>query len=80
MLVAAGGLVVLMLGLWAGWAIAGGYYQPEIARLNNELDAAKEASFKASKETGFWKNTLRSLANGKQLEGVDLKGKPSVGD
>jgi hypothetical protein len=80
MLVAAGGLVVLMLGLWAGWAIAGGYYKPEIARLNNKLDAAKEELLASIGETRFWQSTLRGLADGKQLEGVDLKGKPSTGD
>ncbi len=67
-------VIVLMLGLWGGWAIAGGYYKPEIARLNAEVDKAKD-------DVIFWQNAMRGLAEGGQLEGVDIKyGRPNVED
>jgi len=66
-------IVILGLGLWGGWAIARGYDKPEITRLQNELDKAKN-------ESDFWKVTLRGLAEGRQLEGAELNGRPSLGD
>ena len=66
-------IVALGLGLWGGLAIARGYDKPEITRLQNELDNAKN-------ESDFWKVTLHGLAEGKQFEGVELNGRPSVGD
>ena len=77
-------IVALGLGLWGGWAIARGYDKPEITRLQNELGGAKGAAqaslAKAKAEVAFWELTLRILAEGGQLEGVELNGRPSLGD
>ena len=45
--------------------------------VKEKLEAASARLAKANTELAFWKNTLRGLAEGNQLEGVDLKGKPS---
>lgn len=60
-------LIVLMLGLWGGWKIASGYYEPEIKRLNDALDKAKVRN---DKDTTVFLSTLKSLAEGNQFEGV----------
>jgi len=72
-----GCLLSLLIGLYVGYKVAVGYYEPEIKRLNNELDHAQD---KAQEQVKFWQDTLRGLAGGGQLQGVSLNGKPNTKD
>jgi hypothetical protein len=52
----------------------------EIMDLQAQLETARASLADAVEERDFWRWTLKSLAEGGQLEGVDLKGRPSTGD
>lgn len=73
-------ILMLALGLYAGFKIEKFIADIEIMDLRAQLDTANASLADANVELAFWKMTLRGLAEGGQLETVDLKGRPSVGD
>jgi hypothetical protein len=66
-------ILFLFLGIYAGHKVTAANKDTEIMDLQVQLETANT-------ELAFWKNTLRSLAEGNQILGVDLKGRPSTGD
>jgi hypothetical protein len=44
------------------------------------LETANASLAELNMELAFWRKTVQSLSDGKQLAGVDLKGRPSTGD
>ena len=66
-------IVILGLGICAGAKVTAANKDTEIMDLQVQLETANT-------ELAFWNNTLRSLAEGNQILGVDLKGRPSTGD
>jgi uncharacterized protein HemX len=70
-------IIALGIGIYAGHKVTAANKDIEIMDLQVQLEAASARLAKANTELAFWKNTLRGLAEGNQLEGVDLKGKPS---
>jgi len=66
-------IVILGLGIYAGSKVTAANKDTEIMDLQVQLETANT-------ELAFWENTLQSLAEGNQLEGVNLKGRPSTGD
>jgi len=73
-------ILYLSLGIYAGYKVTAAYKDTEIMNLQAQLETANASLAKANTELAFWENTLQSLAEGNQLEGVDLKGRPSVED
>jgi hypothetical protein len=74
-------IISLGIGSYAGHKITAAYKDPDIDRLTIELDAARKNVKKAKTGEDFFKQTLKMLAEGGQLEGVDIKhGRPSKGD
>ena len=75
-------VVILMLGfgIWAGHSVTQAIADTELMDARAALETANASLAEANIELAFWKNTLRSLADGKQIEGVDLKGRPSTED
>jgi len=73
-------IIALGLGIYAGHSVTQAIADTELMDAQAALETANASLAEANVELAFWKNTLRSLADGKQLEGVDLQGKPSVGD
>ena len=65
-------ILALALGLYAGHKVMKAISDVKIIDLQAQLETANT-------EAEFWKNILRSLADGNQLEGVDFKGKSTVG-
>jgi hypothetical protein len=49
----------------------------EIMDLQAQLGTANSSLTDANIEAAFWRDTMKGLAEGGQLEGVDLKGRPS---
>jgi hypothetical protein len=79
-LFALGVVLALGIGIMAGHKITAAYKDPDIDRLTIELDAAKKHAGKANDGEDFFKQTLKMLVEGGQLDGVDLKGRPSTQD
>jgi len=73
-------IVVLGLGIYAGHSVTQAIADTELMDAQAALETANASLADANVELAFWKNTLRSLADGKQIEGVDLKGRPSTED
>jgi uncharacterized protein HemX len=74
-------VIALGIGSYAGHKITAAYKDPDINRLTIELDAAKKKTTKAKTGEEFFFQTLKMLAEGGQLEGVDIKyGRLSRGD
>ena len=73
-------ILTLALGLYAGFQIEKGITDKEITDLRAQLETANASLAEVNVELAFWKNTLRSLANGDQLEGAELNGRLSLGD
>jgi len=73
-------IIALGLGIYAGHSVTQAIADTELMDAQAALETANASLSEANVELAFWKNTLRSLADGKQPEGVDLKGKTSVED
>jgi hypothetical protein len=73
-------ILVLGFGLYAGFKIEKAIADMEIMDLQAQLETARASLADAVEERDFWRWTLKGLAEGGQLEGVDLKGRPSTGD
>ena len=73
-------ILTLAIGIYAGYKVMQAISDIKIMDLEAALETANASLSEANVELAFWKSTLRDLANGVQLEGVDLKGRPSTGD
>jgi hypothetical protein len=73
-------IVVLGLGIYAGHKVTAAYKDVEIMDARAALETERASLADANVELAFWKSTLRGLAEGGQLEGIDLKGRPSKED
>jgi NAD(P)H-dependent flavin oxidoreductase YrpB (nitropropane dioxygenase family) len=73
-------IITLGIGIYAGYKITAAIKDPQIIKLEEELKVVEKKTAKANAEQAFWQETLRGLAEGGQLEGVDFKGRPSKGD
>lgn len=75
-------VVILALGqgIFAGHKVTRAIADIEIMNLRAQLETANASLAELSIELAFWQNTLKNLAEGGQFAGVDLRGRPSVGD
>jgi hypothetical protein len=73
-------IVALGLGIYAGAKVTAAYKDTEIMDIQAALEAAQASLAEANIELAFWQTTIRGLAEGRQLKGVELNGRPSVGD
>jgi len=68
-------ILALALGLYAGYRV-----MKAISDLQAQLEAAQASLAEANIELAFWQTTIRGLAEGRQLEGIELNGRPSIQD
>jgi len=73
-------IITLGLGIYAGHSVTAAYKDVELMDVRAALEAANASLAEANVELAFWKMTLRGLAEGKQLERIDLRARPSKGD
>lgn len=73
-------IVVLVFGIYAGHSVTEANKDVEIMDLQAQLDTANASLAEANTELAFWQSTIRGLAEGRQLEGAELNGRPSQGD
>lgn len=73
-------IAALGLGIYAGHKVTAAYKDTEIMDVRAALEAAQASLADANVELAFWKVTLKGLAEGNQLAGVDFNGRPSEGD
>jgi len=72
--------LALGAGIWIGAKATTAYKDIEIMDVQAALEAAQASLAEANVELAFWKVTLHGLAEGKQFEGAELNGRPSLGD
>ena len=68
-------ILALALGLYAGYRV-----MKAISDLQAALEAAQASLADANVELAFWQATIRGLAEGRQLKGVEFNGRPNIGD
>jgi len=73
-------IIALGLGIYAGHSVTQAIADTELMDAQAALETANASLADAAVELSFWRDTLRGLADGKQIEGVDLKGRPSTED
>lgn len=73
-------MIALGLGIYAGHKVTAAYKDTEIMDVQAALEAANASLAEANVKLVFWQSTIRGLAEGKQLEGAELNGRPSIGD
>lgn len=73
-------IIALGLGIYAGYGVMKAISDTEIMDLQVQLETANAALAEANVELAFWKSTIRGLAEGKQLERIDLEARSSKGD
>jgi uncharacterized protein HemX len=74
-------ILALGLGIYAGHGVTAAYKDIELMDIHAQLETAQASLAEANVELEFWKTTMKGLAEGRQLEGVDIKyGRPSEGD
>ena len=73
-------IVALGLGIYAGAKVTAAYKDTEIMDIQAALEAAQASLAEANIELAFWQTTIQGLAEGRELERVELNGRPSVGD
>jgi hypothetical protein len=73
-------IIALGLGIYAGYGVMKAISDTEIMDLQVQLETANAALAEANVELAFWKSTIRDLAEGKQLERIDLEARSSKGD
>jgi len=66
-------ILALGFGIYAGHKVTAAYKDTDLTRLSMQLDHAND-------ELAFWQTTIKGLAEGKQFEGAELNGRPSLGD
>jgi hypothetical protein len=73
-------ILTLAIGIYAGYKVMKAISDVKVMDLESELETANASLAEANVELEFWKTTMKGLAEGGQLEGVDFKGRPSKGD
>jgi hypothetical protein len=73
-------IITLGLGIYAGHSVTAAYKDVELMDVRAALEAANASLAEANVELAFWKMTLRGLAEGKQLERINLGARPSKGE
>ena len=71
-------IVVLGLGIYAGHKVTAAYKDTELMDVRAALETAQASLAEVNVELAFWKMTMRGLAEGKQLEGIDLNGQSGI--
>jgi len=73
-------ILTLGLGIYVGHKVTAAYKDTELMDIRAALEAANASLAEANVELAFWKTTIRGLAEGKQFEGAELNGRPSLRD
>ena len=73
-------IIALGLGIYAGHSVTQAIADTELMDAQAALETANASLAELNMELAFWRKTVQSLSDGKQLAGVDLKGRPSTGD
>ena len=71
-------ILVLGLGIYTGSKVTAAYKDAELMDIQAALEAARASLAEANIELAFWQTTIRGLAEGRQLKGVELNGRPSI--
>jgi hypothetical protein len=66
-------ILTLGLGIYVGHKVTAAYKDIEIMDVQASLA-------EVNVELAFWKTTIKGLAEGKQFEGAELNGRPSIQD
>ena len=73
-------IIVLALGIYTGAKVTTAYKDVELMDAQAALEAAQASLAEANVELAFWQTTIKGLAEGKQLAGAELNGRPNIGD
>ena len=73
-------ILALGLGIYTGSKVTAAYKDTEIMDVRAALEVAQASLAEANVELAFWQTTIKGLAEGKQLAGAELNGRPNIGD
>ena len=73
-------ILTLGLGIYVGHKVTAAYKDTELMDIRAALETANASLAEANVELEFWQTTIKGLAEGKQFEGAELNGRPSLGD
>ena len=73
-------ILAIGFGIYAGAKVTAANKDTEIMDIQAALEAAQASLAEANVELAFWQTTIKGLAEGKQLAGAELNGRPSLGD
>ena len=73
-------ILAIAFGIYVGFKVEGARKDTELRDLQDQLETANASLADANVELAFWQSTIRDLAEGRQLEGAELNGRPSLGD
>ena len=73
-------ILFLFLGIYAGHKVTAAYKDTDLMDVRAALETANASLAEANEELAFWKNTLRSLANGDQLKEIRRDKQPDNRD
>ena len=73
-------ILFLFLGIYAGHKVTAAYKDTDLMDVRAALETANASLAEANVELEFWQTTIKGLAEGKQFEGAELNGRPSLGD
>ena len=73
-------ILVLGLGIYTGSKVTAAYKDAELMDVRAALEVAQASLAEANVELAFWQTTINGLAEGKQLAGAELNGRPNIGD
>ena len=73
-------ILALGLGIYTESKVTAAYKDTELMDIRAALETANASLAEANVELAFWQTTIKGLAEGKQLEGAELKGRLSMGD
>jgi len=71
-------IIVLALGIYTGAKVTTAYKDVELMDVRAALEVAQASLAEANVELAFWQTTINGLAEGRQLEGAELNGRPSI--
>jgi len=71
-------ILFLFLGIYAGHKVTAAYKDTELMDVRAALETANASLAEANEELAFWQTTIKGLAEGRQLEGAELNGRPSI--
>jgi len=73
-------ILALGFGIYARHKVTAAYKDAELMDVRAALETANASLAEANVELEFWQTTIKGLAEGRQLEGAELNGRPSLGD